>query len=95
MSDPRIAVALAHQRGGEHAPRVVARGKGAAAEAILALARQHGVAVREDPDLAELLAACELGDEIPVELFDAIARILVRLYRWNADLVAAEGARGA
>lgn len=95
MSDPRIAVALAHDRGGAGAPRVVARGKGAAAEAILALARQHGVAVREDPDLAALLAACELGDEIPVELFDAIARILVRLYRWNADLAAAESARGS
>jgi type III secretion system FlhB-like substrate exporter len=48
--------------------------------------------VREDADLAELLRACELGDEIPPELFDPVARVLARLYRWNAEL-ASPGAR--
>ena len=68
------------------APRVVAAGAGALAERMLALARKHGVPVREDPDLLVLLAACEVGDEIPVELYDAVARLLTALYRLNRDL---------
>ena len=84
---PRMrAVALRYEPGSEHAPRVVAKGDGSLAERILAFAREHGVAVREDRDLLELLAACDVGDEIPVELYDAVARILTCLYTLNREL---------
>ena len=79
------AVAL-HYDGGAEPPRVVASGRGAIAEQILRLAFEHGVRVREDADLAELLSALEVGDEIPVEAFAAVAEILAYIYRVNGDI---------
>ncbi len=75
------AVALKYQRQHDPAPRVVAKGDGAFAETILELARQHGVAVREDPELVQLLSAVELETQIPVEAFIAVAEILAYVYR--------------
>ena len=80
---PRRAVALRYDRSPpapDAAPRVVAKGRGALAERILELAREHGLPVREDPDLVQLLSACELGDEIPVEVYQAVAELLTWLY---------------
>lgn len=79
------AVALRYDRDGAGAPEVVAKGRGEVAEAILAAAHRHGVPVREDGDLLELLSACDLGDEIPVELFEVVAELLSFLYRLNGD----------
>ena len=81
----QAAVALRYQRpagaaasGG--APEVVARGRGAVAERILALAREHGVPVREDRELVELLSACEVGQQVPVEVWSAVAEVLAWVY---------------
>jgi flagellar biosynthesis protein len=79
------AVALRHGRGSRDAepssaPRVVAKGRGVLAERILELAREHDVPVRSDRDLVELLSACELGDEIPVEVWTAVAELLAWLW---------------
>ena len=82
MSTPR-AVALRYDDESDSAPRVVAAGEGAVAEAILALARENDIPVREDADLLSLLAGCELGDEIPAELYEAVAELLTFLYRLN------------
>lgn len=83
--DPRArAVALRYAREEESAPRVVARGVGETAERILKLAREHGIPVREDADLVELLAACDIEQEIPVELYAAVAEVLAFLYRANS-----------
>ncbi len=80
---PAVAVALRYNRAEGDAPRVVASGRGAVAERILALAFEHGVKVREDADLAELLAAVEIGNQIPIAAFAAVAEILVYIYRAN------------
>jgi flagellar biosynthesis protein len=77
------AVALSYDRAEDAAPRVVASGHGEVAERIVALAKASGVAVHEDPDLVELLAAVDLGATIPVEAFVAVAQILSHLYRLN------------
>ena len=83
---PRIeVVALRHDRRGPHAPRVVAKGRGETANRVLELARAHGIPVREDRDLLELLAALDVGDSIPTELFAAVAEVLAYLYRLNGD----------
>lgn len=79
--DARVAVALKYDRKADPAPRVVAKGDGELAAKILELAREHGVAIREDKDLAQLLAAVELETEIPVEAFVAVAEILSYVYR--------------
>ena len=82
----RVAVALDWTPGTETAPEVVAAGRGAVAEQILALAFSHGVKVREDADLAEMLAALDVGAEIPLEAFAAVAEILIYVYRANGLL---------
>lgn len=78
------AVAVTYEESSEEAPRIVATGKGAVAEQILALAFAHGVRVREDAALVEILAALEVDSPIPLEAFAAVAEILSYVYRANA-----------
>lgn len=80
------AVALAYSRSRDDAPKVAASGQGAVAEKILAIARESGVPVREDPDLLEVLAQVPVGQEIPPELYQAVAEILAFIYRVNMQL---------
>lgn len=86
MEDPDLAVALSYVAGSDAAPRVVAKGRGALAAQIEALARDHGVEVRRDQDLAALLGTLEVDSPIPVAAFAAVAEILAHLYRANRRL---------
>ena len=61
---------------GSSVPRVIARGRGELAERILAVAEEHGVPVRRDPDLLQLLAVSQVGDEIPTEVYGAVAQLI-------------------
>ncbi len=79
-----LAVALDYD-GGERGPRVSAKGRGAVAERIVELALASGVRVREDSDLAEVLAAVELDSEVPPEALIAVAEILAYIYRANGQ----------
>lgn len=79
----QVAVALRHERGRDHIPRIVASGRGAIAEQILAVAFAEGVKVRQDADLAEVLSALDVGSDIPLEAFAAVAEILSYIYRAN------------
>jgi flagellar biosynthesis protein len=72
---PTLAVALHYDKKG--APRVVAKGRGDIGEKIVALAREHGVPIEENEVLAGALSQVELDDEIPVELYRAVAEVLV------------------
>lgn len=75
---PRIAVALHYD--GESTPRVTAKGRGATAERIMELARQHDVLLQSDPELTEMLSRIPLGEEIPRELFVAVAEVIAFAY---------------
>lgn len=79
------AVALSYDKQEDPAPRIVASGKGAVAEQILALAFASGVKVREDADLVEVLGKMELDSFIPLEAFAAVAEILSYVYRANGN----------
>ena len=81
----KLAVALAYERGVDDAPKVAAKGKGYVAERIIALARDHGVEIRKDPDLVSIIATTEVGEAIPVEAYMAVAEILSYLYQSNAQ----------
>lgn len=82
-----IAVAIEYDRkSGQKLPIISASGHGALAEKILDLAFSKGVKVREDADLAELLATIDLHDEIPSEAVIAVAEILVQVYKANGEL---------
>lgn len=80
----KVAVALTYQPTNEdQAPVVSASGRGYLAERIIEMAEESGVPVRSDSDLVELLAATDVGDEIPVEAFIAVAEILRYVYELN------------
>lgn len=77
------AAALGYDRGAEAAPRVLAKGGGQVAENILARAAEHGIPVERDPDLLQCLGPLAVGEEIPVEAYQAVAEILAFLYARN------------
>ena len=71
------AVALKYERGTMAAPQVVARGTDEFAKRIIKTAEEHGVPVIAQPPLARALyAMADVGEEIPVELFHAVAELL-------------------
>ncbi|PHV71126.1 flagellar biosynthesis protein FlhB [Sporanaerobium hydrogeniformans] len=59
------------------APTVVASGKGKVAENILKEAEKHGVPVYQDNKLATILTEIEVGNQIPAELYELVAKIMV------------------
>lgn len=79
-NDRRMAVALAYTAG-QSAPKVVARGRGLLADAIIERAREAGVYVHESPALVSLLMQVDLDQHIPPELYVAVAELLAWLYR--------------
>ena len=86
MSDepePRKATALSYELG-QHAPRMVATGRGYVAERIIAAAQEAGVPVKSDPALAGALAALDLGDDVPEALYRAVAETLAWAYKLDA-----------
>jgi flagellar biosynthesis protein len=62
------------------APLIVASGRGREAERLIALARDAGIRVVEDPVLAVLLDAGKTGDYIPVWCWEAVAKILAFVF---------------
>lgn len=75
------AVALAYSKEAASAPVVKAKGKGAVAERIAAIAAENGVPVQEDASLVEVLSKLDLEQEIPPELYQLVAEILSFVYR--------------
>jgi flagellar biosynthesis protein len=74
------AVALAYAKDGA-APKVVAKGRGLVAQAIIERAREHGVFVHESKDMVALLMQVDLDQRIPPELYRAVAELLAWVYR--------------
>lgn len=86
---PTTAVALLYD--GENAPKVTAKGRGELAERIIEVAREHGVPMQESEELVELLAKVELGDEIPQELYVAVAQVIAFAYQLSGKRVGKVG----
>lgn len=86
------AVALKYKMNVDPAPKVVARGYGKIAERIIALAKEHDIPIREDPDLVEALMKLDLNQFIPPELFQVVAEILAFIYRMSEEKRAGEAA---
>jgi flagellar biosynthesis protein len=90
-SKPPRDVAVAVQ--GEGVPtgdtgRVVASGHGAVARQIIEIAAQHGIEIREDADLAEVLAVLETDSPIPPEVLAVVTELLGYVYRANNETTA-------
>ena len=80
----KAAIALAYQSG-DMAPRVVAKGRGLIAQAIIERAKEHGVFVHESEDLVAMLMQVELDENIPPQLYLAVAELLAWLYRLERE----------
>jgi len=81
----KIAIALEYEHGVSPAPKIVATGKGELAERILQLAREHGIEVRKDQELAEILSVLDIDSLIPLETYASVAEILSFIYRKNRE----------
>jgi flagellar biosynthesis protein len=82
----RDAVALKYTNGEDHAPKVIAKGKGELAEKIIEIARSSGIPIREDKNLVKVLSTLDLYQEIPEELYRAVAEILAFIYSLNKKI---------
>jgi flagellar biosynthesis protein len=77
------AVALKYDKDKDHAPKVIAKGRGEIAEKILEIAKAHNLPLYEDKNLVQILEALELETAIPPELYRAVAEVLAFIYRLN------------
>jgi flagellar biosynthesis protein len=72
----KTAIGLQYNVGAQGAPAVSAKGEYLAADEVVKIARRFGVPVVERPALARSLAPLELDQEIPEDLFEAVAAVL-------------------
>ena len=75
------AVALGYNRSQDNAPKVLASGAGEIANKTISLAKEHDIPIKEDPDLIEILSKVEVDQEIPPNLYKAVAEIFSFLYK--------------
>jgi flagellar biosynthesis protein len=80
------AVALAYDPAARGLPQITAKGSGELAEELIRLAVQYGIPIKYDPDLIQILSKLEIGEDIPEEIFLAVAEILAFVYWVNHDL---------
>jgi flagellar biosynthesis protein len=80
----QLAVALHYDKSG--APRVVAKGRGTIGEKIIEVAKAHDIPIEENEVLAGALSNVELGDEIPAELYKAVAEVLIFVLRLSGRI---------
>ncbi|HEU4408658.1 MAG TPA: EscU/YscU/HrcU family type III secretion system export apparatus switch protein [Polyangiaceae bacterium] len=89
------AAALRYREGDDDAPTLVSKGEGALAARIIEAARAYGVPVVHDVPLARALLELDVGDEIPEELYEAVAEVLRSLWEHEEAPPGGEGPAGA
>ncbi|MBU8877815.1 EscU/YscU/HrcU family type III secretion system export apparatus switch protein [Bacillus sp. FJAT-29790] len=82
----KVAVALTYDSYGQNAPHIAAKGKGLIAENILEKAKEYSIPIQQDPSLVELLGKLNINEQIPTELYQAVAEVFAFIYK--ADQVA-------
>jgi type III secretion system FlhB-like substrate exporter len=85
-----LAVALKYETGTREAPRVVAKGHGHVAQRIVALAEENDVVIETNPELAQALSGVGLEELVPMELFEAVAEVIVFVLRARDRMVVGE-----
>jgi len=81
--DLRMAASIRYDKKKDDAHRLPAKVRGHLAEKIIELARKHDIPIKEDPALVSILCRLDIDEEIPPELFRAIAEILAFVYSTN------------
>lgn len=75
--EPKTAVALGYDVESGEAPYVIAAGKGAIAERIIKESKKKDIPQYEDEKLAKSLSKLEIGENIPPELYEVVAQVLL------------------
>ena len=94
MDNRNSAVALSYADKSK-APVVVAKGYGVVAESIMREARANGLYVHASADLVKLLMQVDLDQQIPPQLYLAVAELMAWIYRLEGDAEASAGGRGS
>ena len=80
---PKKAVAIRYDETAGTAPKIIAAGKGSIAEKIIETALEAGIHIQQDANLVELLSKVDIGEEIPVDLYQTVAEVLSFVYKVN------------
>lgn len=80
---PKKAAALRYNNVKDSAPKLIAKGSGEVARKIIEIAKEHGIHIEEDQALVEVLSTLDLYQEIPPDLYKAVAEILAFIYMLN------------
>ena len=88
------AVALRYVPDLDRAPKVTAKGSGLVAQKIIELARRHGIPIKEDPVLIQVLSRLDFYQEIPTSIYVLVAEILAFVYSINNRWRNGEGKKG-
>lgn len=81
----KVAAALKYAPLSNQAPQLIAKGQGVVAEALIRKAQEAGIPIREDRDLVQLLLQLDLDEEIPENLYQAVAEILAFIYQLHKE----------
>ena len=80
----QLAIALQYDQANMGAPKVLAKGQRLVAERIRALAKEHTIPIVEDKPLAQaLFKSVDVDQEIPADLYKAVAEVLAFVYQLN------------
>ena len=88
------AVALRYVPPADRAPKVTAKGSGLLAQKIIELAQKHGIPIKEDPVLIQILSQLDFYQEIPPSIYVVVAEILAFVYSVNNRWRNGEGKKG-
>ena len=87
MREEKKAVALKYDEGEDIAPKVIAKGERKVAENILEKAKEHNIPVYKDKKLASQLSNLEIDDNIPQELYEAVAQVLLFITKIDSEML--------
>jgi flagellar biosynthesis protein len=85
INEKTMAAAIKYDSTSAESPKVTARGRGFIADKIISIAEENGIPIKNDPDLVQILSKLDVGTEIPVELYQAVAEILAFVYSLNEN----------
>ncbi len=85
INEKTMAAAIKYDSTSADAPKVTARGHGFVADKIIEKALEFDIPIKNDPDLVQILSKLDVGTEIPVELYRAVAEILAFVYSLNEN----------
>ena len=79
------ATALQYDTNEDSAPKVVAKGEKYLAQKIIEVAKNNNIPIKEDKDMVELLSKLEINQEIPPDMYKAIAEVFSFIYKLSKE----------